>query len=182
MLEDVGGLVLSQSEIAKELGIDESATRAICLDADWGTISTFADTTLERVNTSDDLAYVIYTSGSTGKPKGALNSHRGICNRLLWMQDAYCLTESDAVLQKTAFSFDVSVGEFFWPLMAGARIVLPKPGGHRDIQYLVDLTDRENVSVLNTVPSMLRLFLEEPGIHACTSVKRRVLWVVRRYP
>ncbi len=70
MLEDVGGLVLSQSEIAKALGIDESATRAICLDADWGTISTFADTTLERVNTSDDLAYVIYTSGSTGKPKG----------------------------------------------------------------------------------------------------------------
>jgi non-ribosomal peptide synthetase component F len=67
------------------------------------------------------LAYVIYTSGSTGRPKGTMNSHRGIVNRLLWMQAQYRLTPADRVLQKTPFSFDVSVWEFFWPLMTGAR-------------------------------------------------------------
>ncbi|MEO6191436.1 MAG: condensation domain-containing protein, partial [Thermoanaerobaculia bacterium] len=71
-----------------------------------------------------DLAYVIYTSGSTGRPKGTMNSHRGIVNRLLWMQAQYGLTPADRVLQKTPFSFDVSVWEFFWPLMTGARLVM----------------------------------------------------------
>ncbi|MFW2577472.1 AMP-binding protein, partial [Serratia nevei] len=67
------------------------------------------------------LAYVIYTSGSTGKPKGAMNEHRGVVNRLVWMQETYGLTAADTVLQKTPFGFDVSVWEFFWPLMVGAR-------------------------------------------------------------
>jgi non-ribosomal peptide synthetase component F len=69
----------------------------------------------------DNLAYIIYTSGSTGRPKGAMNTHRGIVNRLLWMQDTYQLQANDCVLQKTPFSFDVSVWEFFWPLLSGAR-------------------------------------------------------------
>ena len=76
----------------------------------------------------DHAAYVIYTSGSTGRPKGAVNAHRGIVNRLLWMQEAYGLTAADRVLQKTPFSFDVSVWEFFWPLLAGARLVMAAPG------------------------------------------------------
>ncbi len=80
----------------------------------------------------DHLAYVIYTSGSTGRPKGAVNTHRGIVNRLLWMQEALHLAAADRVLQKTPFSFDVSVWEFFWPLMTGARLVIARPGGHRD--------------------------------------------------
>jgi acyl-coenzyme A synthetase/AMP-(fatty) acid ligase len=85
-----------------------------------------------------DLAYVIYTSGSTGRPKGTMNSHRGIVNRLLWMQAQYGLTPADRVLQKTPFSFDVSVWEFFWPLMTGARLVMARPGGHQDPAYLVE--------------------------------------------
>ncbi len=93
----------------------------------------------ERVR--QNLAYVIYTSGSTGRPKGAMNSHRGIVNRLLWMQEAYGLGASDRVLQKTPFSFDVSVWEFFWPLLTGARLVVARPGGHQDPAYLVE-TDR----------------------------------------
>ncbi|MEN8161640.1 MAG: condensation domain-containing protein, partial [Myxococcota bacterium] len=81
-------------------------------------------------------AYVIYTSGSTGAPKGVVNAHRGIVNRLLWMQDAYQLDATDHILQKTPFSFDVSVWEFFWPLIAGAKLVVAKPGGHLDSTYL----------------------------------------------
>jgi amino acid adenylation domain-containing protein len=171
MLEDASALLLTQEKLTKTLRIAEAARTTICLDTGWAAVRDHDDTALERSSTSADLAYVIYTSGSTGKPKGAMNAHRGICNRLLWMQDEYRLTESDVVLQKTPFSFDVSVWEFFWPLMTGARMVLAKPGGHRDNRYLVDLIERENVSVLHFVPSMLRLFLEEPDLERCASLR-----------
>lgn len=106
-----------------------------------------------------DAAYMIYTSGSTGRPKGALNAHTGIVNRLLWMQEQYQLTASDIVLQKTPYSFDVSVWEFFWPLIVGARLAIANPGGHRDPEYLLDTIARERVTTLHFVPSMLRAFL-----------------------
>jgi amino acid adenylation domain-containing protein len=117
-------------------------------------------------------AYAIFTSGSTGRPKGVVNSHRGIVNRLLWMQSEYGLTPDDRVLQKTPFSFDVSVWEFFWPLLAGARLVVAKPGGHQDPAYLVDLIRKEGITTLHFVPSMLQVFLEEAGVEACTSLRR----------
>ena len=88
------------------------------------------------------LAYLIYTSGSTGRPKGAANTHAGLHNRLLWMQDAYGLTGDDVVLQKTPFSFDVSVWEFFWPLLVGARLVVAAPGAHRDPARLIETIRR----------------------------------------
>ncbi len=122
--------------------------------------------------TADDLAYAIYTSGSTGKPKAGMNSHRGICNRLLWMQDAYRLDSSDRVLQKTPFSFDVSVWEFFWPLLAGAAIVVARPGGHKDPEYLVRTIRDEQITTMHFVPSMLQPFLETPDLATCTSLRR----------
>ncbi|WP_438826250.1 non-ribosomal peptide synthase/polyketide synthase, partial [Pseudomonas juntendi] len=105
------------------------------------------------------LAYVIYTSGSTGLPKGVMNEHAGVVNRLLWMQDAYGLDAADVVLQKTPFSFDVSVWEFLWPLQTGARLVMARPGGHRDPEYLREVIAREHVTTLHFVPSMLDVFL-----------------------
>jgi amino acid adenylation domain-containing protein len=117
------------------------------------------------------LAYVIYTSGSTGRPKGAGVPHRGIRNRLLWMQDAYRLGPGDTVLQKTPFSFDVSVWEFFWPLLAGARIELARPGGHRDAAYLIERIERGRVTVMHFVPSMLQAFLEEPAVGRCRTLR-----------
>ncbi|MGF1938165.1 MAG: non-ribosomal peptide synthetase [Nostoc sp. ChiQUE02] len=119
-----------------------------------------------------DLAYVIYTSGSTGKPKGAMNTHQGICNRLLWMQDAYKLNATDSVLQKTPFSFDVSVWEFFWPLLTGARLVMAQPGGQRDATYLINTIAQEEITTLHFVPSMLQIFLETKGLERCQSLKR----------
>ncbi|MEU6665867.1 amino acid adenylation domain-containing protein [Streptomyces sp. NPDC046727] len=118
------------------------------------------------------LAYLIYTSGSTGTPKCVTLTHRGICNRLLWMQDAYGLTADDAVLQKTPFTFDVSVWEFFWPLMTGARLVLARPGGHRDPGYLAEVIRREAVTTVHFVPSMLRVFLTDPAVSRCGSLRR----------
>ena len=101
--------------------------------------------------TTDNLVYVIYTSGSTGKPKGVMNTHRGICNRLSWMQEIYQLTTVDKVLQKTPFSFDVSIWEFFWPLTTRARLVVGRPGGHQDSTYLVQIIAQEQIIKLNEV-------------------------------
>ncbi|WP_434740370.1 amino acid adenylation domain-containing protein [Micromonospora sp. SH-82] len=117
-------------------------------------------------------AYVIYTSGSTGRPKGVVVPHEGIVNRLLWMQDRYGLTGADRVLQKTPSSFDVSVWEFFWPLVTGAVLVLARPEGHRDAGYLADLVTRERITTLHFVPSMLAAFLGHRAASGCTGLRR----------
>jgi amino acid adenylation domain-containing protein len=146
--------------------------RVLCLDGDGAAVAAESDADPPGGVTGGDLAYVIYTSGSTGTPKGAMNTHRGICNRLRWGQDAHPLTAADCVLQKTPFGFDVSVWEFFWPLVAGARLVVAEPGGHRDPRYLAGVIAREEVTTLHFVPSMLQAFLEEPGPAACPSVRQ----------
>ncbi|KAF0210202.1 MAG: dhbF [Methylocystaceae bacterium] len=107
----------------------------------------------------EDAAYVIYTSGSTGRPKGVTVSHKAIVNRLRWMQHEYRLTADDVVLQKTPSSFDVSVWEFFWPLMTGARLVVAPPEAHRDPRALLRLIEDHQVSVIHFVPSMLATFV-----------------------
>ncbi|MGK5518171.1 amino acid adenylation domain-containing protein [Micromonospora sp. URMC 107] len=106
-------------------------------------------------------AYVIYTSGSTGRPKGVVMPHRGIVNRIRWGLDAHPLGPDDRVLQKTPYSFDVSVPEFFGTLAAGARLVMARPGGHRDPAYLIDAIHRHGITNVHFVPSMLRAFLAE---------------------
>ncbi|MFI6645979.1 amino acid adenylation domain-containing protein, partial [Streptomyces sp. NPDC050504] len=116
-------------------------------------------------------AYVIYTSGSTGRPKGVSVPHQGVVNRLEWMQDAYPIGAIDRVLQKTPFGFDVSVWEFFWPLLQGAALVVARPGGHRDPAYLADLVRTGNVTVSHFVPSMLKAFLTEPSASECTGLR-----------
>src|ERR1051326_7745414 len=123
--------------------------------------------------TAENLAYVIHTSGSTGTPKGAMNTHRAIGNRLHWMQERYQLSAADRVLQKTPLSFDVSVWEFFWPLLEGARLVVARPGGHQDPEYLLGLIEQEQITTLHFVPSMLQQFLAQGGIaQQCQSVRQ----------
>jgi len=107
-----------------------------------------------------DLAYVIYTSGSTGEPKGVMVEHRSVVNRLAWMQRQYPLTGDDVLVQKTPVSFDVSVWELFWWALAGARLVLPRPGAHRDPRTLAAIVARHGVTVIHFVPSMLGPFLD----------------------
>gem|GEM_PF-714427 len=120
----------------------------------------------------EHLAYMIYTSGSTGKPKGVLIEHRAIANRLLWMQREYRLTAMDRVLQKTPFTFDVSVWEFFWPLMTGAGLVIAEPEGHKDPEYLIKVIQEERITTIHFVPSMLHAFLSQPGVGQCTTLTR----------
>jgi amino acid adenylation domain-containing protein len=125
--------------------------------------------------TEKDVAYVLYTSGSTGRPKGVMIEHRQIRNRLFWAQDLFDLAPGDAVLQKTPMGFDVSVPEFFWTLLTGARLVLARPEGHKDPAYLSELIRRESVSWIHFVPSMLSAFLEQDGVRErCGSLRHLV--------
>ncbi len=121
--------------------------------------------------TPQDIAYVIYTSGSTGEPKGVMIPHRGICNRLLWMQNEFVLTEKDRILQKTPYTFDVSVWEFFWPLITGATLVMARPRGHQDAAYIADIIQNAQITVIHFVPSMLNFFIEEKLAQHCDSLR-----------
>ena len=112
------------------------------------------------VSTPTDLAYVIYTSGSTGRPKGVMIEHRSVVNRLHWMQHAYPIDESDVILMKTPYYFDVSVWELFWWGQVGARLCFLTRGGEWNPLAIVDTIKRHRVSVLHFVPSMLNVFLE----------------------
>ena len=168
-------LILTEESLRRSLPLDSQ--RVFAVDRQWGELlqqprcNPAASTV--GLDTSH-LAYVIYTSGSTGRPKGVMNEHRGLFNRLQWMQHQYGLDESDRVLQKTPFSFDVSVWEFFWPLQQGACLVVARPGGHRDPQYLIELIREARITTLHFVPSMLQHFLECPETRECTSLRRIV--------
>jgi amino acid adenylation domain-containing protein len=117
------------------------------------------------------LAYVIYTSGSTGKPKGVMNQHDGVVNSVRWAQSEFRLTPADRLLQKTSYSFDVSIWEVFVPLMSGAVLVMARPGGHRDPDYVADVIQRESVTVVQFVPSMLQIFLDHADLSRCGSLR-----------
>ncbi|MBC7574446.1 MAG: amino acid adenylation domain-containing protein, partial [Herminiimonas sp.] len=130
----------------------------------------FSDANPVHATSPSNLAYVIYTSGSTGRPKGVGVDHAGIVNRLQWMQQEYALGANDRVLQKTPYSFDVSVWEFFWPLITGAQLVMARPGGHQDPAYLADLIEEKGITTLHFVPPMLDVFLATSP--ACTPLRQ----------
>ncbi len=170
MLEDAGApIVITSSDLSEKFA--DTTTRLVLTDH-W---DKELDGTGAPVPKTDfhprQLAYMIYTSGSTGKPKGTLLPHEGFLNRLQWMQQAYPLTEADTVLQKTPFSFDVSVWEFFWPFMYGARLVVAREEGHKDTAYLTELIRREHITTMHFVPPMLKVFLEDPAAAGCASLK-----------
>ncbi|GHO80005.1 hypothetical protein KSD_77760 [Ktedonobacter sp. SOSP1-85] len=172
MLHDAQvSVVLTQEALRDRTSEGEGITQLV-LDTDWGTLSHQPVENIERAVPPEQLAYMIYTSGSTGRPKGAMNTHQGIRNRLLWMQQAYELSANDRVLQKTPYSFDVSVWEFFWPLIAGARLVVAIPGGHQDPTYLKDMLNEQAITTLHFVPAMLQAFLLEPRPEQCRSLRQ----------
>ncbi|MEI5640036.1 MULTISPECIES: non-ribosomal peptide synthetase [unclassified Pseudoalteromonas] len=121
---------------------------------------------------TDNLAYVIYTSGSTGKPKGVMIEHQALFNRIHWMHNKYGMSNDDRVLQKTPYSFDVSVWEFMWTLAYGAQLVVAKPEGHKEPDYLCQLIEQHQVTKLHFVPSMLGLILETKQFSDCLSLKQ----------
>jgi len=146
-----GGLAESLARDLNVVWLDDAAAQAAQAAAPAGTSPVAV--------AAGQLAYVIYTSGSTGRPKGVLSGHRGLVNRLAWMQQAYRLAPGERVLHKTPFIFDASVWELAWPLMAGGCLVVAAPGRHGDPGYLADLIDGHQVSVTQFVPSLFHQFV-----------------------
>ncbi|WP_327091142.1 amino acid adenylation domain-containing protein [Nonomuraea sp. NBC_01738] len=156
-------VLLAQSHL---IGLLPEGVRVVPLDEPWEE----PDHDPAPVATAGNLAYMIYTSGSTGRPKGVPTPHSAAVNHIDDMQRRHGLGPGDAMLQKTVMSADVSMREFIWPLQTGARMVLARPGGHKDAAYLRDLINAERVTITNFVPSMLAVFLEE-DVSSCTSLR-----------
>jgi amino acid adenylation domain-containing protein len=164
-------LLLTQRELAGRVPEQEGVARLVLAEIGEQVAQEPQTPVLSGLR-PENLAYVIYTSGSTGRPKGVMNTHGGIVNRLLWMQDRYQLTAEDRVFQKTPYSFDVSVWEFFWPLISGACLVVAEPGGQRDSAYVARQVVEQSLTTMHFVPSMLQVFLQEPALEQCHSLKR----------
>jgi mycobactin peptide synthetase MbtE len=129
-------------------------------------------TELPRELGPDNTAYLIYTSGSTGLPKGVPVPHAPIAEYFVWFGREYEVDETDRLLQVASPSFDVSIGEIFGTLICGARLVIPRPDGLRDIGYLTDLLHREGITSMHFVPSLLGLFLSLPGVNQWRTLRR----------
>ena len=171
MLGDSGiEVLLTQQSLLEYLAQNQG--QLVYLDRDWGAIEEHSGENLDVGVHCDNLAYVIYTSGSTGVPKGVAISHRAIANHMFWMLQTFPLTKLDKVLQKTPFSFDASIWEFYAPLLAGAQLVIAKPGGHQDSDYLIEVINQHKITVLQLVPSLLRMLLETRGLANCQELKR----------
>ncbi|MFJ9373222.1 amino acid adenylation domain-containing protein [Streptomyces sp. NPDC101455] len=162
MLADSGASTLvGHRAVAADLADGAALDSVVWLD-DPGTRTALAalPSTSARVSVHpQQLAYVIYTSGSTGRPKGVQITHRGVLNRVSWMQDRHRLDASERVLHKTPLTFDASVWELFWPLANGAELVIAEPGRHGDLDYLVGLLESRQIAVVQFVPSLFKLFV-----------------------
>ncbi|SFU54137.1 non-ribosomal peptide synthetase [Butyrivibrio sp. M55] len=170
MVEDSNAeIIIAQKKFEALLPSDK---KIFYIDSEKNLLDKYENDELIKCVKPDNWAYMIYTSGSTGRPKGAINLHSALVNRVVWMQKEMQLTDKDVVLQKTPFSFDVSVWEFVWPLMIGATIVMAKPGGHRNPDYLADIIEKEKVTTLHFVPSMLRIFSDNVVADKCKFLKR----------
>ncbi|MGS2744405.1 amino acid adenylation domain-containing protein [Halomonas sp. LS-001] len=161
-------LLLTQRHLRESLPVADGLS---VVELDRLDIAHHASTNLAVALHGEHLAYVIYTSGSTGRPKGTAIRHDALTNCMIWMQETYQLTDTDAVLHKAPFGFDVSVWEIFWPLSVGARLVIAQPGDHRDPERIIELIQRHGVTTLNFVPSMLKAFLAYPDVKARTRLK-----------
>jgi amino acid adenylation domain-containing protein len=170
MLEDARArVVLTQQRLLENL--PQHGARVVCLDDRLPELAQQSHANLDSEVMPNHLAYVIYTSGSTGKPKGVMIPHSAVANHMLWMQEAFPLTGADRVLQKTTFGFDAAVWEFYAPLLAGAVLVMA-PHEHNDAASWVKLVAEQQITVLQVVPSVLRVFFEQAGLDSCHDLRR----------
>jgi len=173
VLEDTGlKHLLIQSRLLSKLNLPETIQLTV-IDEQRAEFQSYSDANLRELpeQHSGNLVYVIYTSGSTGQPKGVMLEHKALMNRIHWMQAEYQLQTVDRVLQKTPFSFDVSVWEFFWTLGYGATLVIAEPGGHKDPDYLNEVIAEQGITRLHFVPSMLNAYLTPKSSRFAPQVK-----------
>ena len=162
-------VLLTRQELAQRLPLFEG--QIVCVDQDRQEISGENGENPSVNVDASSLAYLIYTSGSTGSPKGVMISHGAVYNHMMWMHEAFPLDKEDRVAQRTSFSFDASIWEFFAPLISGAQLVLAPPEASRDPECLVHFLQKERITILQLVPTLLQVLLDQ-GMTQCTSLRR----------
>ncbi|MET0316098.1 MAG: amino acid adenylation domain-containing protein, partial [Rhodococcus fascians] len=163
--------VLTTSHDDLDIRVDVPIVVVDSLDTSTHSAATITDADRLAPLRADNVAYVIFTSGSTGKPKGVAVSHSAVVNQISWLVAEYGLSTEDVVLQKTPFTFDVSVWELFGSLAAGGRLIVAEPDGHRDPAYLVSVIESEGVTATSFVPSVLSAFVSAVGPDGCPSLR-----------
>ncbi|HSW50418.1 MAG TPA: condensation domain-containing protein, partial [Bryobacteraceae bacterium] len=171
VLSDAKPLVLLARR-SREPELAAAVPAVLLVDSDETPLSEQDDENPAAQVTAENLAYVIYTSGSTGVPKGVLVRHRSLCNYLQCKQQRMPLMDRDVHLQRSALTFDDAVWEYLQAFMVGARVVQARAGGEAEGAYLVDLVARHKVTVATMVASQLAMFLAEPGVERCVSLRR----------
>jgi non-ribosomal peptide synthetase component F len=171
MLQDAGAALLLTERQYNDYLLGHNAP-IVYIDREWELISQESEAAPTTQVDPQNLIYVMYTSGSTGKPKGAMLTHAGVVNCLCWMQETYMLDATDRFLMRTSLNFDPSVWELFWPLWVGAAVVIAEPQRHADASYLTRLIAEREITSAYFVPSMLSVFLNEPGLEARSSLRR----------
>ncbi len=170
MMRDCGvDVILTQQHLAS--GLAGYRGRILPVDSAWAEIAKERTKNPEVEIDGANLMYVIYTSGSTGVPKGAMLTHSAVLNHMLWLEREFAVGAENRVLQKTSYNFDVSVLEFFLPLMTGGELVMAEPGGHGDVGYIRSVVQERKITMIYFVPSMLELFVECPGLEECRSLR-----------
>jgi len=171
MLDESQSLVLLTQQHLVD-GLPANKVKVVCLDSVEGTISQENDENPVNNVTSENLAYVIFTSGSTGQPKGILMTHEGVVSRVNRTQEIHEFTSDDRILLSGNTSFDLFIWEFFIPLLTGARIVAIDPQKIGDFDNLIDLINREKVTIARFVPPILKMLLENKKFTSCSSIRR----------
>ncbi len=171
MIQDAHVWLLLTHHRLREYVPQKEDLQVISLDQDELFVGSKLLTNPESGVQLENLAYIIYTSGSTGSPKGVMISQRSLCNHMHWMQETFPLTEADRILQKTPFSFDASIWEFYAPLLAGARLIMAQPGGHQDGSYLVKAIAEQHITTVQLVPLLLEALLQELEWDTCSSLR-----------
>ncbi|MEN6309577.1 MAG: amino acid adenylation domain-containing protein [Anaerohalosphaeraceae bacterium] len=171
MIRETGMTVILTRQRFQILDFGQSS-HIVAVDSKWKQICAASPLTNPEVSIRlQHATYILFTSGSTGTPKGVVVEHGAILNSFLWLQETFALGSQDRVLQKTTFTFDVSLWDMLWPLLFGARVVLASPEKHIDMDYLVEMIRSHQITVINFVPSVLDLFLSHPRVSQCTSLR-----------
>jgi amino acid adenylation domain-containing protein len=175
LLEDSHApVLLTQEKLLSDLPAFPGAV--VCLDRDRDEIARYARTNPENKCSSDTLAYIIYTSGSTGTPKGVMGLHRGAVNRFAWMWEKYPFAADEVGCQKTSLNFVDSIWEIFGPLLRGVRSVVLSDEVLKDPLELAHELERERVSRIVLVPSLMRVLLDAYA-SLPLSMRRPKLWI-----